>query len=92
MLGAVHYKSPYIPFLLSWPDNDKAIKYLQMSLDIGKPKVNQKVYMAQALTKDRQIDKAKKLLNEVINSKPDPTHLVEELDYIEQAHQLLKDF
>ena len=92
MLGAVHYKSPYIPFLLSWPDNDKAIKYLQMSLDTGKPTVNQKVYMAQALTKDRQHDKAKVLLKEVIYSTPDPTYLVEELDYIEQAHQLLEDF
>ncbi|MAK40960.1 MAG: hypothetical protein CL993_04455, partial [Euryarchaeota archaeon] len=28
MLGAVHFKSPYIPFLLSWPSNDKAIEYL----------------------------------------------------------------
>ena len=92
MLGAVHYKSPYIPFLLSWPDNDKAIKYLQMSLYTGKPTVNQKVYLAQALTKDKQHDKAKMLLKDVINSKPDPTHLVEELDYIEQAHQLLEDY
>ena len=92
MLGAVHYKSPYIPFLLSWPDNDQAIRYLQMSLDTGKPTVNQKVYLAQALTKDKQYNKAKILLQEVVDSKPDSTHLVEELDYIKQARQLLEDF
>ena len=42
MLGAVHFKSPYIPFLLSWPDNDDAIKYLQLSVDTGNAEMNQK--------------------------------------------------
>ena len=28
MLGAVHYKSPYIPFILSWPDINIAIENL----------------------------------------------------------------
>ena len=92
MLGAVHYKSPYIPFLLSWPDNDEAIKYLQMSLDIGKPTLNQKVYMAKALKKDKQHNKAKIILKDVVNSKPDSINLVEELDDIEEASQLLEDY
>ena len=34
MLGAVHFKSPYIPFLLSWPDNDEAIKLLQLAVEL----------------------------------------------------------
>ena len=92
MLGAVHFKSPYIPFLLSWPNNDVAVKYLQMSLDTGKPTLNQKVYFARALKKDSQRDKARILLKEVINSKPDSTNLVEELDDIKEARQLLEDF
>ena len=92
MLGAVHYKSPYIPFLLSWPNNDAAIKYLQLSLQTGKPTLNQKVYLAQAFKKDRQHDKAKILLQEVINAKPDSSNLVEELDDIDEAHQLLEDY
>ena len=60
MLGAVHYKSPYIPFLLSWPDNNEAIKYLQLAHDTGKATLNQKNYLAQAIHKDGQIVKAKK--------------------------------
>ena len=92
MLGAVHYKSPYIPFLLSWPDNNEAIKYLQMSLNTGKPTLNQKVYLAKAINKGGQTNKAKTLLMEVINSKPSPENLVEELDDIEEAQQLLEDF
>ena len=91
MLGAVHYKSPYIPFLLSWPDNDDAIKYLQLSVETGKAEMNQKNYLAQALNKDGQHEKARVLLTEVINTDPDPAYLVEELDDIEEARQLLED-
>ena len=92
MLGAVHYKSPYIPFLLSWPDNDEAIKYLQLSYDIEEATLNQKNYLAQAIYKDGQVEKAKLLLKEVISTTPDPKNLVEDLDDIEEAKQLLKDF
>ena len=92
MLGAVHYKSPYIPFLLSWPDNDEAIKYLQLAVETGKKTLNQKVYLAKALKKDKQPLKAKKLLMEVINTDPDPMNLVEELDDINDAFQLLENF
>ena len=27
LLGAVYYTAPYIPLLLNWPNNDRAIKY-----------------------------------------------------------------
>ena len=91
MLGAVHYKSPYIPFLLSWPDNDEAIKYLQLAVETGKAEMNQKNYLAQAINKDGQVEKARKLLTEVINTEPDSVNLVEDLDDIKEAKQLLED-
>ena len=91
MLGAVHFKSPHIPFLLSWPDNDDAIKYLQLSVDTGNAEMNQKNYLAQALSKDGRDKKARALLTEVINTEPDPANLVEDLDDIEEARQLLED-
>ena len=91
MLGAVHFKSPYIPFFLSWPDNDEAIKFLQLAVDTGMAEMNQKNYLAQAMSKDGQHEKAKKLLTEVINTEPDSANLVEDLDDIEEARQLLKD-
>ena len=91
MLGAVHFKSPYIPFLLSWPDNDDAIKYLQLSVDTGNAEMNQKNYLAQALSKDGRDKKARALLTEVINTEPSTNTLVEDLDDIEEARQLLED-
>ena len=91
MLGAVHFKSPYIPFLLSWPDNDEAIKYLQLAVETGKAEMNQKNYLAQAINKDGQVEKARKLLTEVINTEPDSANLVENLDDIKDAKKLLAD-
>ena len=91
MLGAVHFKSPYIPFLLSWPDNDDAIKYLQLSVDTGNAEMNQKNYLAQALSKDGRDKKARALLEEVLNTEPSTTTLVEDLYDIEEARQLLED-
>ncbi|RMZ50046.1 hypothetical protein EB821_00325 [Candidatus Marinimicrobia bacterium PRS2] len=91
MLGAVHFKSPYIPFLLSWPDNDDAIKYLQLSVDIGNAEMNQKNYLARALSKDGQDKKARALLEEVLKTKPSTATLVEDLDDIKEARQLLED-
>ena len=55
MLGAIHYKSPYIPFILSWPNNNDAIKFLQLAHDTGRATLNQKNYLAQAIHKDGQI-------------------------------------
>jgi tetratricopeptide (TPR) repeat protein len=91
LLGAVHYKSPYIPFLLSWPDNDDAIKFLTLAVEMGNAEFAQLNYLAQALHKEGQVDKAKELLNKVINSEPDFENLIEDLNYIQEAKDLLKD-
>ena len=91
MLGAVHHKSPYIPFLLPWPNNKDAIKYLQLALNTGLERLNQKVYLAQALKKNNQINKAKNLLIEVSNAIPDSLNLIEDLFEIEKANNLLQN-
>ena len=62
MLGVVHLKSPYIPFILSWPSNDKAGEFLTKAFEIGNQTPSQTVYLARALHKDEQKNKAKQLL------------------------------
>ncbi|MBC8310918.1 MAG: hypothetical protein H8E72_01305 [Candidatus Marinimicrobia bacterium] len=91
LLGAVHFKSPYIPFLLSWPDNDDAIKFLTLAVETGDAELTQLNYLSQALYKDGQVEKAKEILNRVINSEPDFDNLIEDLNYIQEAKDLLKD-
>ena len=90
LLGAVHFKSPYIPFLLSWPDNDDAINFLTLAVKTGKAELTQLNYLAQALHKGGQVTEAKELLNRAINTEPDFENLIEDLNYIQEAKDLLK--
>lgn len=92
MLGAVHLKSPYIPFLLSWPDKKKALEYLQLAVDTKEATLVQKKYLAHAFYKTGSKDKAIELLNEVINSEPSKSDIIEDLNDINKAKELLKTF
>ncbi len=92
MLGAVHFKSPYIPFLLSWPDNDDAIKYLKKAINVGEATPNQKIYLAQAMYKDGQKSYAINMLKEVANMQPSVEETVRDWEQIELAEQLLSEY
>tara|TARA_Y100000814_G_C12255098_1_gene376427 strand:- start:59 stop:820 length:762 start_codon:yes stop_codon:yes gene_type:complete len=92
MLGAVHLKSPYIPFFLSWPDKNKAVKYLQLAVDTKGATFVQKKYLADALYKTGLKDKAINILNEVINSQPSKDDIIEDLNDINKAKELLETF
>ncbi|MBH08986.1 MAG: hypothetical protein CMG74_01310 [Candidatus Marinimicrobia bacterium] len=92
MLGAVHYKSPRIPFLLSWPSNDEAIKYLNIAFETGHNTPNQTVYLAQALKKDGLEKKARDLLMIFVNTPLLPEYLVEDAEQKELAKKLLAEW
>ncbi|NOZ03879.1 MAG: hypothetical protein GXO92_04620 [FCB group bacterium] len=92
MLGAVHYKSPYIPFFLSWPKNDKAIKWLKKAVATGKATPTQKVYLANALYKGGRKKEAIAILEEVVSTPPSEAEPVEDMEKIEEARELLKKY
>ena len=92
MLGAVHYKSPYIPFILSWPTNDDAIFWLKKAVNTGEATPVQKNYLSKALYKDKQENAAIRLVKEVISTSPDTDFLVEDRYEIEEAKKLLTDY
>ena len=92
MLGAVHYKSPYIPFILSWPDIDIAIENLDKSVKTGYATFNQQNYLAQAYHKAGNTKMAKELLRNVINSTPRQSNIVEDLNDIDEAKLLLQEY
>ncbi len=92
MLGAVHYKSPYIPFILSWPDNEEAVKWLKKANETGEARPVQKVYLAQALYKEKERKKAIALLKEVASMTPSSDHLVDDWEQIKKARALLKEY
>ena len=92
MLGAVHYKSPYIPFILSWPNNNDAIKWLEMSYNTGDAKLAQGVYLAQAFYKDDKIDKAIILLDKIIKASPSKDDYASDWEWIKKARVLHSEY
>ena len=92
MLGAVHFKSPYIPFILSWPDNNLAIKNLEKAYGIGNSTPSQTVYLARAIYKNGQIDKAKSYLRDLLKKPFSLNEKVEDFDQHEIAKNLLKEW
>jgi len=92
MLGAIHFKSPYIPFILSWPNNDKAIEYLQKAFEIGTSTPTQTVYLARAMYKNGQKDKAKSLLNGLLQQPLSESETVEDLVQHQLARELLGEW
>ena len=92
MLGAVHFKSPYIPFILSWPDIDIAIEKLSLSVETGYATFNQQNYLAQAFYKSGNTSKAKEILKNVITSVPRQSNIVEDLNDIDEAKLLLQEY
>ena len=92
MLGAVHFKSPYIPFILSWPSNDLAIKNLEKAYGIGDSTPSQTVYLAQALYKDGQEEQAKSYLIELLKKPFSQSEKVEDFDQHQIAKSLLEEW
>ena len=92
MLGAVHFKSPYIPFILSWPSNTLAIQNLEKAYRIGDSTPSQTVYLAQALYKDGQEEQAKSYLIELLKKPFSQSEKVEDFDQHQIAKSLLEEW
>ena len=92
ILGVVHYKSPYIPFILSWPDNDDAVQWLEKSVATGKAKPVQVVYLAQALYKAGEKERALSLLDDITKMTPSKDDPLGDWEQIKKARALLKEY
>jgi TPR repeat protein len=90
LLGAVHYKAPYIPFLLSWPNNKDAIKYLDLANKTGEQTASQIVYLAQSLHSEGDKASAKKLLNGLLKQDLHTSRVVEDLEQHQIAKEIIK--
>ena len=89
LLGAAHFKAPYIPFVLSWPNNKEAIKYLKKATETGEETASQTVYLAQALFKNKEKGRAINLLNNLLKKEKSSDHLIEDLEQHQKAKNLL---
>ena len=92
MLGIVHFKTPYIPFVLSWPDNDDALMHLKKSLTYNDKDFIGNVYYAQALKSDGEKDDAIAILEKIVLLKPNKTQLLEDKKELKEAKALLEKY
>ena len=92
MLGAVHLKSPYIPFILSWPSDDKALNYLSLAYEIGTATPNQTVYLARALYANNKKEEAISMLSALLDQKVSELNKLEDIEQHDIAAELLKNW
>ena len=91
MLGIVYYKTPYIPFILSWPDDD-AQEFLEKSLKYDRKDLIGNVYYAQVLKENKEKALAIAILEKVVTWKPNPKQLLEDKKELQEAKRLLEDY
>ena len=89
MLGVVHLRAPYVPFVIAWPDKILAEELLERARSTGKETLVQKLYHAKSLYKNNKKEKAMMLLTEVSVSSPSKDNLVEDWEQILEAQDLL---
>ena len=85
LLGAVYFTAPYIPLIISWPDDERAVKYFTKAVDTGRATPLQIIYLAKALIKTDQSDKAKEILQVLIQTSPSSSNYIEDSHYIYEA-------
>ena len=85
LLGAVYFTAPYIPLIISWPDDNKAVKYFSRAVNTGVSTPLQMLYLAKALIKTNQKEEAREVLKKIIGIDPDSFNYIEDLHYIHEA-------
>lgn len=90
ILGLVYHDAPYIPFFLTWPSNNEAIKYLEKSLDVAPNDPANNYQYARVLHAKGETDRALDRLNDVLEMEPRTDYLLEDRRTIADARDLKK--
>lgn len=85
LLGRLHYKAPYIPLILSWPDKKKSEKYLTEVVENCLDNFRGKFYLADTLYELDKKEMAEKYFNEVFQLKPREETYLEDKDLIQMC-------
>lgn len=92
VLGRVYFKAPKIPLILGWPSNKKAIEILEQGLKLAPDNLITKQFLAEALYKEGQKDRAKQLLNDVLATTALVGGVAEDADTKNEVKQLLAEW
>ena len=92
ILGGMHLKVPHIPFVISWPSDEKALDYLHKAYVLAPKNLANVVLYAQVLDETGDTQQAIDLLKKNVDKKPRETNILEDITYLEQARELLKEY
>jgi len=90
ILAQVHFYSPKIPFFMSWPSDDKALKLIKKAMKIAPDNPTNRMLYAQVLIEFDRYEEAKEHLQFILDMNLRSTHIVEDRYLKYRSRQLLK--
>lgn len=91
VLGIMHYRTPYIALVLTWPDKLLAKKMLERSLSYFPKDIANNFYYAEALLECDEKEKAKVFLNNVMKLNAREKYLLDDIEFKVKATKHLSD-
>lgn len=92
ILGLLYLKAPYIPLVLTWPDNEDALFYLEKSVKCGPSDFGNVFYYAEALYSNKQEQKAKEYMKKVVGMTPRAELYLEDMQFKKDAEKILQEW
>ena len=92
VLACVHYEAPKVPFILSWPSKEEAVRLLRKSLQIDPDFCLTKQFLAEALHALDEEAEAIAVLEDLLDDPLDPKDLVVFQDSHKEARRLLAEW
>ncbi len=88
-LGRLHFKTPRIPFFLSWPRKKKALALLKKAVEVGPDNLTNHLFYAESLLERGRRDEARKEVEFIQKAKPNEEKVVEQLRVQKEAAEIL---
>lgn len=92
ILGYIYLKAPYIPLVLTWPDNKKGLAYLENVIRCSPYDFGSIFYYAEALNKNGQREKAKEYMKKILAMTPRKELYLEDLQFKKDAEKILLEW
>lgn len=88
-LGRLHFKTPRIPFLITWPDKKKALELLKKAVEVGPKNLTNHLFYAEALLYSGKRAEARKEITLIQKADVREDRVVEDLRVKKEAADLL---
>lgn len=88
ILGVLHMKIPTVPFVVTWPSEDKGIEYLKWAYEKAPENPANVIFYAEAMIESGNESVAKDILKQLKSRKPRTEKLIEDLNSLERVNEL----